>query len=97
MKSIYNQKKCEHCNSWSNGEKAFCSTCGEILDYKYRKEIDELEKKWQNQSILMDFVKLKNSENNFFIKFIETIIRGGQLIILSIIAITTFVLMALPG
>ena len=41
---MINQKKCEHCNNWTDGDKAFCDTCGGILDFKYRKERDDLEK-----------------------------------------------------
>lgn len=97
MEGFYNQKKCEHCQNWTNGDKAFCSNCGEILDYKYRKKMDDLDKYWQKQSVFMNLFKIKNSENNLLLKFIESIIRGGQLIVMSIITLTTIILLALPG
>ena len=49
---MINQKKCEHCNNWTDGDKAFCDTCGGILDYKYRKERDDLEKEFDKISSL---------------------------------------------
>jgi hypothetical protein len=92
-----NQKKCEHCQKWTDGNKAFCEFCGEILDFGYRKDLHELEKKWQNQSLLMDDFKIKNSDKNKFLFVIEKLVQGGQAIIIGIITLVTIVLMALPG
>ena len=66
---MINQKKCEHCSNWTNGNKVFCDTCGGILDYKYLKERDDLEKELGNVPILFEYVKIKNSENkDLFLK-----------------------------
>ncbi|MES2655164.1 MAG: hypothetical protein V4620_06215 [Bacteroidota bacterium] len=90
---ITNQKKCEHCSKWTDGDKAFCSYCGEILDLNYRKQIDELAK---NESVLMNYYKIKNSDSNFLLWLIEKLIQGGQIIVMAIIALVTFVLVLLP-
>ena len=97
MQNVINQKKCEHCSNWTDGNRAFCEHCGEILDYKYRKEIHELEKKQENEPVLMKFIKIKNSDKNIFLFLIEKIIRGGQALVLGIIALVTLLLLALPG
>jgi hypothetical protein len=93
---MINQKKCEQCNNWTIGDKAFCKTCGEILDLKYRKERDDLEKKLENVPMLFDYIKIKNSDNNKLLYLLEKAIRGGQAIIFAIITMVTFVLLALP-
>ena len=94
---MIDQKKCEHCNNWNTGDKAFCKTCGGILDLKYRKERDDLEKKLENVPMLFDFVKIKNSENNKLLFLLEKVIRGGQAVVFAIITLVTFILLALPG
>ena len=92
-----NQKKCEHCDKWTDGNKAFCFYCGEMLDYSYRKNLFELEQKWQKQPLFMNFVKIKNADKNIFLFAIEKLVQGGQAIIIGIIALVTFILLALPG
>jgi hypothetical protein len=94
---MINQKKCDSCHNWTDGSKAFCAICGEILDNQYRKELFELEKKWESQPVLMKYVKLKNSDKNIFIFVFEKLIQGGQAIIIGLITFVTFVLLALPG
>ncbi len=91
---IANQKKCEHCFNWTDGNKAFCAHCGEILDLDYRKEIDELAKK---ETALMSYYKIKNADSNILLLLIEKLIQGGQLIVMAIIALVTFILVLLPG
>jgi hypothetical protein len=93
---MINQKKCEHCNNWTDGNKAFCNNCGGILDYKYLKERDELEKELGNVPMLFEYVKIKNSENNKFLFLIEKAIRSGQAVIFAIITLVTFIILALP-
>lgn len=91
-----NQKKCEQCNNWTTGDNAFCKNCGEILDLKYRKERDDLEKKLENVPMLFDYVRLKNAENNKLLFLLEKAIRGGQAVIFAIVTLVTFVLLVLP-
>lgn len=100
MKSLENLeylKKCEHCQQWTDGNKAFCGHCGEILDKKYREERAELEREQQEQSPMMRFVKLKKAENSPFWKWVETMIRSGQMVIVFLIAFITVILALLPG
>jgi hypothetical protein len=94
---ISSTKKCEHCQNWTNGELAFCSHCGEILDKKYREERAELEKEQQEQSPLMRKVKLKKAENSVIWKFVENWLHRGQLILVFLIAFVTIFLALLPG
>jgi hypothetical protein len=93
---MINQKKCEHCNNWTDGDKAFCSSCGGILDFRYRKERDDFEKELGNVPMLFDYVKLKNPNKNKFLFILEKVIHGGQAIIFGIISLVTFILLALP-
>jgi predicted nucleic acid-binding Zn ribbon protein len=96
-KPIISQKKCEHCSNWTNGEKAFCSYCGEILDDEFRRKRDELEQKEKLGSIFINYYKIKHSDTNLLLFFIEKIIQGGQAIVIGIIALVTFILLLLPG
>lgn len=93
---MINQKKCEHCNKWTDGNKAFCSACGGILDYKYRKEKDDLEKELGKVPLLFEYVKIKNSNNNKLLFLLEKAIRSGQAIIFGIVTLVTFIILALP-
>lgn len=100
MKSSDNHKsikKCEHCKQWTDGEKAFCGHCGEILDKKYREERAELEKEQQEGTPLMKMVKLKKAENSTFWRFIEKGIQSGQMVLVFFIALVIVILGLLPG
>ncbi len=90
-------QKCEHCEFWTDGKKAFCSKCGEILDLKYRSERWELLKKSDNFSVFMKYVSFKKSSTNSFIWLLEKIIQGGQLILAIIVLLVTLILFFLPG
>ena len=90
-------KKCEHCLKWTNGNKAFCENCGEILDLEYRKERDEKTKDLSAAPFLLNWYKINGSDKNPFYFIIERLIRGGQLILMGIIALITFILIILPG
>lgn len=96
INKMINQKKCEHCDRWTDGNKAFCNFCGEILDLKYRNERNELEKELGDVPMLFDYFKIKNSDKNWLLFIIEKTIQGGQAIIFGIISLVTFVLLALP-
>ena len=93
---MINQKKCEHCNNWTDGNKALCDTCGGILDFKYLKERDDLEKELGNVPMLFEYVKIKNADSNKLLLIVEKAIRGGQAIIFAIITLVTFIILALP-
>lgn len=96
-KIISSKQKCEHCHYWTDGAKAFCSECGEILDLEYRKEQSELADKWKNFNGLMDWVKLPKSQSNKVVWFVEKLIQSGQLILMLLMALVTFILFLLPG
>lgn len=90
-------QKCEHCGSWTDGQKTFCQHCGEMLDLAHRKERWELEKKWAEWFAFMKYVKIKGSNNNLFLLFIEKLIQTGQFILTIIILSVTLILFFLPG
>ena len=90
-------KKCEHCLNWTNGNKAFCENCGEILDLEYRKERDEKSKDLTAAPFLLNWYKIKGSDKNPVYFIVERLIQGGQLILMGIIALITFILIVLPG
>ncbi len=90
-------QKCEHCEYWTDGKKAFCSICVEILDLKYRSERLELSKKWDNFSVFMKYVSFKKASTNPFIWLLEKIIQGGQLILAIIVLLATLILFFLPS
>lgn len=94
---ISSSKKCEHCGHWTNGELAFCSQCGEILDKKYREERAFLEQEQQEQSPMMNKIKLKKAANSVFWKFIEGLLQRGQLILVFLIVLVTIILAIMPG
>jgi uncharacterized membrane protein YvbJ len=94
---ISSTKKCEHCGQWTNGELAFCSHCGEILDKKYREERAFLEQDQQEQSPLMKKVRLKKANDSPFWKLVERMLQKGQLILVFLIALVTILLALLPG
>ena len=90
-------KKCEHCHQWTNGNKAFCEKCGEILDLEYRKERDDKSKDPKAEPFLLNWYKINGSQSNLFYFLIEKGIQGGQLILMGIIALVTLILLLLPG
>ncbi|MCF8253087.1 MAG: hypothetical protein K9H61_02740 [Bacteroidia bacterium] len=94
---ISSTKKCEHCSKWTNGEKAFCEHCGEILDKKYREERAELEREQREGSPMMKMVKIKNSENNKLLFWLERSIQSGQMVLIFLIAFVAIILALLPG
>lgn len=94
---VKSTQKCEHCSYWTDGKKSFCSECGEILDLAHRKERSDLEKKWQEWSAFMQYVKLKGSDKNMFLLFLEKCIQTGQFILTIIIVIVTLILFLIPG
>ncbi|MCU0443246.1 MAG: hypothetical protein MUE96_12700 [Bacteroidia bacterium] len=96
-KIISAKQRCEHCGNWTDGTKAFCSRCGEILDLDYRKEQHHLSRKFKNFNGLMNWVKLPQSQSNKAVWFIEKIIQSGQLVLMTIMALVTLILFLLPG
>ncbi|MFN7313507.1 MAG: hypothetical protein ACK5UI_08495 [Bacteroidota bacterium] len=97
MKNTNSIQKCEHCSIWTDGNKAYCSECGEILDLNFRKERHELQKKLENLPLFMDWVKLNNSRKNPFLFLLEKMIQGGQLIVSIIVLLVTVFLFLMPG
>lgn len=90
-------KKCEHCGEWTNGELAFCSHCGEILDKQYRKERAELEREQQEQSPIMKKFKLEKAKDSKFWRIVEKAVQSGQMVLVAIISFIVIVLALLPG
>ncbi len=90
-------KKCEHCLQWSDGEKAFCEHCGEILDKKYREERAELEKEQREGTPFMKRVKLKQANNSILWKLIEKSLQSGQMLLIAFFIIITIILALMPG
>ncbi|MFN4972421.1 MAG: hypothetical protein ACK45I_06035 [Bacteroidota bacterium] len=90
-------QKCEHCETWTDGKKAFCCSCGEILDLEFRKNRWELHKRMNELPGFMDWFKLKGSDRNILLLFIEKLVQGGQLILTLLVALVTCILLLLPG
>ncbi len=90
-------KKCEHCLKWTDGEKAFCEHCGEILDKKYREERAELEKEQSEGTPFMKRVQLKQAKNSFFWKLVEKSLQSGQMLLIAFFIIITIILALMPG
>lgn len=90
-------QKCEHCETWTDGKKAFCCSCGEILDLEFRKSRWELHKRLEELPGFMEWYKIKGSDKNYLLLFIEKIIQGGQLILTLMVALVTLFLLILPG
>jgi hypothetical protein len=97
MNIIRSTQKCEHCGNWTDGNKAFCQFCGEILDVRFRHERTELEQKLKNLPGFMEFIKIKGSDKNLIFWGIEKMLQTGQFIITIIVALVTLILLALPG
>ncbi|MFY8021835.1 MAG: hypothetical protein ACOVP1_11575 [Bacteroidia bacterium] len=97
LNDTFSIKKCEHCEQWTNGNKAFCEKCGEILDLEYRKERDDKSKDPKAEPFLINWFKFDGSRNNILYFLIEKGIQGGQLILMGIIALITLILLLLPG
>ncbi|MCU0423273.1 MAG: hypothetical protein MUC81_10720 [Bacteroidia bacterium] len=90
-------QKCEHCDYWTDGNKAYCSSCGEILDLEFRKERASLEKKLKELPLFMEWFTLKRARNNPFYFILEKLIQGGQFILMIVVLIVTIILFLLPG
>lgn len=94
---LKSSKKCEHCEKWTDGTKAFCAHCGEMLDMQYRKEQHEWAESQKSQTPMMKLISLHNSTSNPFYFLVEKLIQGGQLILMGIITFVTFLLLLLPA
>jgi hypothetical protein len=94
---LRSNQKCEHCDYWTDGKKAFCSHCGEMLDLEYRQKRWELERKIEQLPGFMEWFKLKGSDKNIFLWLIEKSIQSGQLVLTVVVALVTFILLLLPG
>lgn len=68
-----------------------------MLDGSYRQERWELEKKLRELPGFMEWVKINGSTKNPFLYVLEKLVQTGQLIITAIVALVTFILLALPG
>ncbi len=90
-------QKCEHCERWTDGDKAFCGHCGEILDQKFRNERWELDQKLQKLPGFMEWINLKGADKNKLIFLFQLFIRSGQFILTLVVALITFILLILPG
>lgn len=90
-------KKCEHCQQWTDGEKAFCSHCGNLLDEKVLSERQALQDHMKKQYLLVKYIRLKGSDNNKFLLVLEKMIQGGQFIISLIVGLITFLLLLMPA
>ncbi|HAD10836.1 MAG TPA: hypothetical protein DCF33_00205 [Saprospirales bacterium] len=97
MTEIRSIQKCEHCETWTDGKKAFCCSCGEMLDLEYRKNRWELHKRLQDLPGFMDWYKLKGADKNILLLILEKMIQGGQLILTAVVAFITLILLLLPG
>ncbi|OYU96093.1 MAG: hypothetical protein CFE21_06695 [Bacteroidetes bacterium B1(2017)] len=100
MKSSQQQnsiKKCEHCQQWTDGEKAFCTHCGEILDKKYREERAELEKEQREGTPMMKWVRLKQANNSKFWFLVEKALQSGQMFLVFFFIVITIILLLMPG
>lgn len=95
--NLYSLKKCEHCQQWTDGNKAFCGHCGEILDKKVREEWAEMEKEQQEQSPMMRFIHIPKAKHSKFWRYIEKMVHSGQLVIVFLITLITAFLLLLPG
>lgn len=96
-KSVRSIQKCEHCHYWTDGQKAFCSECGEILDIEFRKERWRLSQQWQELGGLMNYVRFKKARSNPFFWVLEKFVQTGQMIIAVLVLIVTIILFLLPG
>jgi DNA-directed RNA polymerase subunit F len=94
---ISSTKKCEHCGNWTNGELAFCSHCGEILDKVYREERAELEREQSEQSPMMRKFTLVKAKDSRFWSLVEKLVQSGQMVLVALIALITIFLAVLPG
>ncbi len=90
-------KKCEHCQDWTDGEKAFCIHCGEILDRKYREERAQLEVEQKEGTPLMKWVKLRQSNDSKLWYFAEKAMQSGQLVMVVFFIIIITILAIMPG
>jgi len=90
-------KRCEHCDAWNPGEKAFCQKCGEIIDLNYRKEMAELEKKQSKGTMLFNWYKVPGAKNSILLFLWEKFVQSGQAILMGIISLITLLLLLLPG
>lgn len=90
-------QKCEHCEKWTDGNGAFCSHCGEILDQKFRNERWELDQRLKNLPGFMEWVTLKGADKNKLIFLFQLFIRSGQFILTLVVALITLILLLLPG
>jgi predicted nucleic acid-binding Zn ribbon protein len=100
MSSLNDQfsiKKCEHCLEWTNGNKAFSENCGEILDLEYRKERSDKLNDFKSAPFLINWFEINGSNRNPIYFIFEKLIRGGQLILMLILAFISLILLILPG
>ncbi|MFN9519411.1 MAG: hypothetical protein ACK574_06715, partial [Bacteroidota bacterium] len=67
------------------------------LDLEFRKNRWELHKRMNELPGFMDWFKLKGSDRNILLLFIEKLVQGGQLILTLLVALVTCILLLLPG
>ena len=96
---LFSSKKCPHCQQWSGWQQRpndRCEHCGELLDPQAQCSVlarEELAKQ-QMPSILLIEVK---PDDGAVVRFLKTIIRGGQLAFGAILAFLVWFATVLVG
>lgn len=81
QKRIHN-KKCTACNQWTDGKQNTCSSCGEILDKEWKKEI---EKRKMVNPLALPLIKI-NPEDSLGMRIWKRVIHFHQLVFFMLVS-----------
>ena len=92
--SLLHQVKCDHCHQWTDGHKAFCSHCGEMLteiqlEYERQKRTEDADLR----HLLINI----NPDDPIIIRFFKRIIRTVQIIFFALLSFMMWLIAMTPG
>ncbi len=89
-----NERKCDKCGKWSDGEKYFCNHCGVLMD---EERLEEEKKRHESQEgLAVALIKIYPTDH-IIVKGIKHIIRIGQIIYFAILTFILWVVAFMSG
>lgn len=81
----YRERKCEHCNQWTDGNLDRCNYCGLVLDQETKKENEARKLKVPEPPL----IKI-NEDDHLLVKGFKRIVQFHQLVFYWIVTIVIY-------
>jgi predicted amidophosphoribosyltransferase len=96
---LSSSKKCPHCQQWSIWQQSpydHCEHCGELLDPRAQQSAVDREQASRQKMPAAFLVEIK-PEDGALVRFLKTVIRGGQLFFAAILAFIVWLVTVIAG